>query len=116
MIRRPIRCVLLMTLLLSSACYKFHVVPPDSKSATEPMTVRAWGFFWGGWMSPLTIDANNCKSGNLHLVTAKTNLGYVLVGALTLGIAVPLDLEWTCAPFPIADRGPSPNPSVPDIH
>jgi len=57
-----------------------------------------WTFAWG-LVQPKDIDPHCEKSFNhLNKVTVKTNLGFILLSAVTVGIVIPQRLEWCCAP------------------
>ena len=43
------------------------------------------------------------KSNGLDEVRISTNLGYPFVSVATLGIWVPLDVEWRCARLPVQE-------------
>jgi hypothetical protein len=50
-------------------------------------------------VQPKDIDPHCEKSFNhLNKVTVKTNLGFILISAATLGIVIPQRVEWCCAP------------------
>lgn len=56
-----------------------------------------WSFFWG-----IIRDEDwpaGCQEGS-HMSRARavTNPGFILISALTLGIAVPQRMEWDCSP------------------
>ncbi|MCK8519993.1 Bor family protein [Aquimarina sp. D1M17] len=55
-----------------------------------------WSFAWG-LVAPKDINPN-CDSKYLSASTHKTNLGFILLSAVTLGIVVPQTVEWECAP------------------
>lgn len=86
--------------LSSSGCYAYHItanrVPPSTEARSQTQVALAWGL-----VQPNDIVPPNCPE-NVALadVTAHTNLGYVLLGAVTLGIVVIHELEWRCAKTP----------------
>ena len=87
-------------LLLASACYQYRLTPvgPDRqplRAATEPQEVTLWSFGWGLAAQPLVQP--DCQGNGTAEVTASTNLGYTLLTVVTLGIVVPVQLEWRCA-------------------
>ena len=94
--------VLTLTLTTLASCYHVRVVPPGPpKPATVTRTATGNAFFWGLLNDPPNpIIADNCSGGALQEVRASTNFGYALISVLTLGIWVPLDIEWTCAKTP----------------
>jgi len=67
--------------------------------ANNPLNdTTVWVYAWG-LIQPHDINPHcNPSFNHLNMVTAKTNFGYILISALSLGIAVPIRLEWSCAP------------------
>lgn len=61
-------------------------------------TKTTWAFAWG-LVQPKDIDPK-CETAFNHLnkVEVKTNLGFILISALTLGIVIPQQVSWCCAP------------------
>ena len=57
-----------------------------------------WSFAWG-LVQPKDIDPK-CEASFNHLnkVVVKTNLGFILLSAVTLGAVIPQRVEWCCAP------------------
>ncbi len=97
------RSFLLVTLLTISvtlqSCMTTRIVSKyDSDTMVNNPANRktAWTYAWG---LVQTKDINpKCESGSMTSVTVKTNIGFILISAATLGIAVPLKVEWTCNP------------------
>lgn len=84
----------------SSGCYAYHItgnrVPPATEARSRTQVAYAWGL-----LQPNDITPENCpKNVPLADVTAHTNLGYVLLGTVTLGIVMVHELEWRCAKLP----------------
>lgn len=52
----------------------------------------AWGLVQGKDI------AAECESKSICKVTNQTNLGYILVSALTVGLVVPQKIIWDCCP------------------
>lgn len=99
--RLPWMCLLLV-FMVSQGCYRYTMaptVPPEHKEhlppATDAETRTLHAFFWG--LVEQNLDVNNCEGNGLAEVTTKTNLGFALVSVLTLGIWVPMQVEWRCA-------------------
>lgn len=101
-----------LALLLASGCYHFHayqVGGPDGREqgnqpATEWQGATLHGLFWGLFRHDLAIDNSHLGDGTrmgIEEVRVDTNLGYVLLSALTLGIWVPLEVSWRCARPPV---------------
>jgi hypothetical protein len=93
------------SLCFGSGCYHYYIKPDRAAPATEWRSETQVAFFWG-LMQPNDIAPANCPRGAaLAEVEAKTNLGYVLLGTLTLGIVLPHELGWRCAKLPRVDGG-----------
>lgn len=75
----------------------------DSNSfAGNPRHERVtWTYLWG-LVQPKDVDPG-CDAGFNHLnrVDVKTNIGYILISAITLGAVVPTRIAWDCAPPPV---------------
>jgi hypothetical protein len=90
--------------LLSSGCYHYHVKPDRVAPSTEERAQTQVAYFWG-LLQPEDIAPTNCPRGvALAEVTAHTNLGFALIGVLTLGIVLPHTLAWRCAKLPATDE------------
>lgn len=84
----------------SSGCYAYHIAANRVPPATEARSHTQVAYLWG-LVQPNDITPENCpKNVPLADVTARTNLGYVLVGTATLGIVLIHELEWRCAKLP----------------
>ena len=68
--------------------------------SNNPVNIRTtWSFAWG-LIQPKDIDPKCDKRFNhLNKVAVKTNFGFALITVLTLGIAMPQQVEWCCAPY-----------------
>ncbi len=92
--------LLLSTSLTFQSCMSTRLVTEaDCDTFVNNPTQRktTWSFFWG-MMRPTDIDPK-CESSALNGVETKTNLGYILLSAVTLGIVVPQEVEWCCKPI-----------------
>ncbi|MGA0557418.1 Bor/Iss family lipoprotein [Larkinella sp. VNQ87] len=67
----------------------------DSDSV-KPHRATKTAFLWG-IVQPKDVPAQ-CESKAICKVSTKTNLGYILISAVTLGIVVPQRLIWECCP------------------
>ena len=87
----------ILALSLSTGCYHYHVTGNRVTPATEPESATQVAYLWGA-VQPNDIVPDNCpKKVPLAEVTAHTNLGYVLLGTVTLGTVVIHRIEWRCA-------------------
>jgi hypothetical protein len=109
---RALRTASLATLSVAAGCYHFHAYQiggPDGRElgnqpATEWQGRTLHGLFWGLLRHDLAIANSTLADGTRHgieEVRVGTNLGYVLVSALTLGIWVPVDVSWRSARPPV---------------
>jgi hypothetical protein len=82
--------------LVGHSCYHVRTVA-DSEAQRDPNPQQqtAWVMWWG--LDQPRVLAPECRSGALQEVRTSTNLGYALITVVTLGIACPLDVEYTCA-------------------
>ena len=109
---RPGRRALVLALLLACAlqlpgCYTYHVYQvggPDGRElgnqpATEWKHKTLHAFAWGAVRQDLPVD--NCQRHGIEEIKIDTNLGYVLISGLSLGLWVPLEVSWRCAKPPV---------------
>ncbi|RKG97596.1 hypothetical protein D7V97_34115 [Corallococcus sp. CA053C] len=91
------RLAAVLCLTLSSACAHYRVQAPGHAGApaTEPEKEVLWSLAWGLVQEKPTVD--NCQGQALAEVTQSTNLGFALISVVTLGIAMPQQVEWRCA-------------------
>ena len=87
--------VLPAVLLVSQGCYHYRVIPPQPNPATEYQQKTAHALLWGLFEQNTT--AFDCESNALDEVEVTTNVGYLLVAAVTVGIWVPMRIRWRCA-------------------
>ncbi len=91
-----LRTGLLVCVLLSTGCMQMRLVAEYDSDNPVPRKATRWAFAWG-LVQPNDIVDEDCAS--LCVVETKTNLGYVLISALSLGIAVPMSVEYQCCAF-----------------
>jgi hypothetical protein len=83
--------------LASSGCYHYHITGNRVTPATEPRSATQVAYFWG-LVQPDDLVPPNCpEKVALAAVTTNTNLGYVLLGTVTLGVVLVSDVTWRCA-------------------
>jgi hypothetical protein len=109
---------ILAFLLVSSACSTTKIVTKYDCNTAVHNTVNAkttWTYAWG-LVQPKDIDPK-CEPSFNHLnkVVVKTNLGFILLSVVTLGIVIPQHVEWCCAPqnIPTDTLGTSLNKKFP---
>ncbi len=78
------------------ATHRLVVDEPNPATGYEDATLTA--YFWG------TIEreevAENCLDHALDEVRVRTNPAYALVTVITLGIVVPVEVQWKCRKLP----------------
>ena len=95
--RRIANMIVLLLIINLAACMNMRVAATYDSNNPVPEKVTKWTFIWG-LVQPKDIETDsNCES--ICIVTAKNNLGYILISAATLGLAVPLSIEYQCCAF-----------------
>ena len=84
-------CLLATTLL--TACSSYRVRAPDRPGATDHSKI-VWSYAWGLVPGLPEVD---CPSKLLAEVTVDSHVGFDLIGIITLGLASPKKVSWTCA-------------------
>lgn len=103
-------CALATASLVS--CYHYRVAAPQVSNQNEPISVTKWSFFWGLLQEADEDTSCACLNNGLKETTASTNLAYVLLGVVTLGTVMPLELEYSCAKPPPDGKWPNPPPAA----
>jgi hypothetical protein len=99
----PLSLVLFLLLFQSCAIGPRIVTEYDSNSfANNPLHQKVvWTYAWG-LVQPQDLDPGCATDFNhLNVVEVKTNIGFILLSAVTLGIVVPVKVKWDCAPPPV---------------
>ena len=97
--RPPFLVALLVVGVLSvQGCAHYRVVVPEPTPATDYETATMNAYFWGAIEE--TLPAENCVDNSLDEVRVRQTFPHVLATVLTLGIWMPLEVEWRCAKRP----------------
>ena len=80
---------------LLAGCYHYRVSPANSAPADDGHSATKHAFVWGLLEQSPTVP--NCQGNGVAEIEASTNLGYALLGVVTLGLWMPIELEWKCA-------------------
>ena len=89
--------IALLLIINLAGCMNMRVATAFDSNSPIPEKVTEWTFIWG-LVQPKDITTDsNCES--ICIITAKNNLGYILISAATLGLAVPLSIEYWCCAF-----------------
>ena len=83
----------------AGGCYHHRLVPQNVTPATRVPKTTVHSLAWGLVQTNLD-DKGICMGNGVTDVVVSTNLGFILLGVLTLGIWVPSQIEYACA----ADR------------
>ena len=94
MLKRSILLLFAAAILAGNGCYHYRIAM-RGEGVTEPHKKTMHALFWG--LVQENDFADNCLGPGIHEVRVSTNFGYSLISVTTLGIWVPMDLEWTCA-------------------
>jgi hypothetical protein len=89
----------LALVVLLAGCYHYRLVPQNVTPATRVARRTVHSLAWGLVQTNLD-DKGICMGNGVTDVVVSTNLGFVLLGVVTLGIWVPSQIEYACA----ADR------------
>lgn len=97
--RRARLVAALVALSLGSAnagCFSFGVRAPHVDVTTQHSTTLH-AYLWNLVEPDPVAVAESCGGRALSQVRAKTNYVYLLVGVLTAGAWLPMEMEWRCA-------------------
>jgi len=94
--KAPIFLLFVIVILLAS-CANVRVVSKYDSDIPTLKKVNKTAYFWG-LQQPKDILTNpSCAS--ICMVTAKTSFGSIVVAAITLGIVIPVQMEYACCPY-----------------
>ena len=87
---------LIVASFLFQNCFGYRVVPKgvSTTSVNADTVYKEKVLFWGLKQPMLQPD---CKGNGVGRIEAKSNLGHILVGTITLGIYVPIKVSCWCA-------------------
>lgn len=88
--------LLFASLLLCQSCMVSRIVHEDDCDSAFMKKKTTWSLVWG-LVQPKDINPQ-CRNGGMNKVAVKTNLGFILISAVTVGLVVPQRLEWCCTP------------------
>lgn len=89
--------VILAVAGLLAGCMNMRIVAQYDSNNPVPVSETRWVLFWG-LMQPNDINTDeHCES--ICNVTTKSTIGHILISTATLGIAVPLSVEYECCAF-----------------
>lgn len=76
-------------------CYHYRVIPAGASSATDYEGVTVYSYWWG--IKEPTVIPDNCHCNGASNVRVTFKFHYLLVSIITLGVVVPMKIEWKCA-------------------
>jgi hypothetical protein len=82
--------------LTSSGCFGF-TVRSENVQPTPYQSKTVHAYLWNLIEMEPVVVATNCGSNGISAVRANTNYLFMLVGIVTLGLWVPMHVEWRCA-------------------
>ena len=88
--------------LITQSCSTTKVISQydcDTFSNNTVYKRTTWSYAWG-LVQPKDINPGcDPRFNHLNKVVVKTNLGFAIISTLTLGIVIPQQVEWCCAPY-----------------
>ena len=90
--------VLVMYCIAFEGCSSVHVSAKQASKADDTYEKTVWALWWGA-SDPL--ESVDCNGNGLQIVTMKTSWIYSLCTFVTLGAAVPVDIEYRCTSEPL---------------
>ena len=95
-IMRPACLIALLGLsVLFQGCARYRVVVPEPTPATDYKTETMHAYLWG--VIEETRPTENCVDNAIDEVRVQHTLPNILATVLTLGVWMPLKVEWKCA-------------------
>ena len=100
-LRTTIVLTMLAGALLLPACAQYRVIrPSDDPTFGGPHRETINAFFWGTMYAPVAV-ATQCRHG-INDLTIHRNFLDDLISVITLGIWMPIEVEYTCVePQPV---------------
>jgi len=83
-------------LVILSGCHRYSVVASHDTDSVVTQKATRYSFV-GGLIKPKNINAG-CPQESISNLTVKTNIGHQLITLITLGMVVPVEIEWSCSP------------------
>ncbi len=94
-------CILLASLALTQGCAEYQLKMKDSDPEHNPyISEMIHAYAWGTLYSPLQITAGCNTETGINDVVVQRNYLYDLASVLTLGIWMPIEVEYRCQAGP----------------
>ena len=87
----------LLVMLSLSSCMTTRVVAEYDSNRPTPQTITKWPLLWGV-LQPKDHKVDD-KCSCICQVESKTNIGFILLSAVTLGIVTPMRMEYQCCAY-----------------
>jgi hypothetical protein len=94
--------------LAVASCYHYRASAPQVSNLSEPVSVTKWSYFWGLVQSADEDTSCRCMNNGIKEVTASTNFAYLLLGFVSLGVLLPVELTYVCGKPPVGGKWPDP--------
>lgn len=88
--------ILIILLLILTGCANIRVVAQYDSDLPSPIVVQQTSYLWGLVQPKDLLTGEACPS--ICIVNVKSNFGTVFISAITLGIVVPIRMEYFCCP------------------
>ena len=95
LVRPAFLIAILGLVVLFQGCARYRVVVPEPTPATDYETETLNAYFWGAIEE--TQATENCVDNAIDEVRIHQTFPNILATVLTLGIWMPLEVEWKCA-------------------
>ena len=96
------RLMVVAMLLVIESCSTFTVTSKQTPNADDIFTTTKIAWAWG--ISDVKLQ-EDCSGNGLQFVAMETNWLYSLCSVATLGIIVPMEIQYRCAGVPAHDGG-----------
>ena len=90
--------VLVAALVLLEGCVRYRVVVPEPNPATDYESATMHAYFWGAVEETLPVE--NCVDNLIDEVRVVQTFPNLVVSVLSLGVWMPMEVEWRCAKRP----------------
>lgn len=75
------------------------IMPRNVAQVHDPHKCTSWSFFWGALEDKKfkNTELTDCQGNGLSMVTVRTNAAFVILNVISLGIVMPIRIEFDCA-------------------
>ena len=97
-VRAALLVTFFSTVVLLEGCVRYRVVVPEPNPATDYESATLRAYFWGAIEE--TLPTENCVDNLIDEVRVVQTFPNMVVSVLSLGVYMPLEVEWRCAKRP----------------